>query len=192
VGAILAGGKSTRMGQDKAELSVEGSSLLEQMFSRLKEASFIHEVIVSGNYPAYPHLVDKVENCGPLGGLYTLLSNYAEGSLLFLVPVDVPRFSSELLGRLASLAKNTQSDAYYFKGNTLPAIFRVSERLRSLVKERVEAKNGLSVRQLLSEIDAVEISIEDSQKDKFSNINFPDQWESYRNEYQNKKQSSSL
>ena len=98
--AILAGGKSTRMGgKDKSLLILNGLTFVETIRKKLEK--YIPEIFVVAKenekleemeFSVFPDLiVDK----GPLGGLYTALS-VSEASKVLLVACDMP-YLDELL-----------------------------------------------------------------------------------------------
>lgn len=95
---VLAGGKSRRMGQDKALLSLNGQTFLERL---LEELSGFEELLISVDhaerYSAYGDRVcpDLFPEIGPLGGLYSALSACASSALL-AVSCDMPFFQKEL------------------------------------------------------------------------------------------------
>ncbi|MEJ6568415.1 MAG: NTP transferase domain-containing protein, partial [Akkermansiaceae bacterium] len=77
---ILTGGKSSRMGQDKADLEIGGQTLLNRAVGHLKD--FVQEIYLSIAHDASPsefdvqrsefdvHLLPDLEpSPGPLGGL---------------------------------------------------------------------------------------------------------------------------
>ena len=68
LGVVLAGGRSQRMGADKARLVWRGERLLDRAVSMLRGAGCTR-VLVSGDYPEYPHVADCYGDRGPLGGL---------------------------------------------------------------------------------------------------------------------------
>jgi len=74
---LLAGGRSSRMGQDKALLSIHGQPLVQQMLAKLRALGL--EATVCGNradLAAYsPILPDAAEACGPLGGITAALES---------------------------------------------------------------------------------------------------------------------
>jgi len=66
-GVVLAGGRSSRMGRDKAELVYQGHSLLAHMLARLQECG-AHPILISG--PArdgYTTVPDRTSGPGALG-----------------------------------------------------------------------------------------------------------------------------
>lgn len=96
---ILAGGKSTRMGRNKALLAYQGKTFLEIIRD---EMSDVGEVLISGaqkgiyeNYGCRV-LYDEQESYGPLAGIYQLLKA-ADTEYVFLCAVDMPFLKKELV-----------------------------------------------------------------------------------------------
>ncbi|HEX6946168.1 MAG TPA: amidophosphoribosyltransferase [Acidimicrobiia bacterium] len=102
LGAVLAGGASTRMGRDKAEVVVDGRTMLERVTGAL--AAACDRVVVLGpereGYETWP---DRDPGSGPLGGLTNALERADTGHVL-LVAVDNAYVRPETLSRLAALA----------------------------------------------------------------------------------------
>lgn len=101
-GVVLAGGKSTRMGQDKAFLEVDGKPLLVHAIERLKP--HVRELIVVGDPRKYGRLwpevlPDEIPGMGPLGGIVTAMGA-ARFERLLVLAVDVPGVNDRLLERL--------------------------------------------------------------------------------------------
>jgi len=102
--AILAGGQSRRMGQDKARLFVGGQSLLARQIA-LARSLAASEIFISGRAGdtysefALPVLYDRFADAGPLGGIEQALAGTAEPMLLVLA-VDMPHVTKDLLTRL--------------------------------------------------------------------------------------------
>ena len=101
---ILAGGRSTRMGRDKAGLPVAGVTLVEWTVRRL--GSDFAETIVAGAAapPGARAVPDRRSDAGPLGGIEAGLLA-AHSPFTFVVACDMPRASvalaSFLLARCA-------------------------------------------------------------------------------------------
>jgi len=93
-GYVLAGGKSSRMGQDKALLELAGKPLVLLAVEKLRRVCA--EVYVLGNRPEleiYAPLVrDLHEGCGPLGGIEAALlhSAYSAKEWNLFMAVDMP------------------------------------------------------------------------------------------------------
>jgi molybdopterin-guanine dinucleotide biosynthesis protein A len=102
---LLAGGQSSRMGQDKALLPMPGSNLLLwQRQLRLLEELRPEKIFLSG--PARPGLPghvraisDEVENAGPLAGISACL-NLMPSDLLVVLAIDLPQMNALFLKNL--------------------------------------------------------------------------------------------
>lgn len=69
LGAVLAGGRSTRFGADKAEALLRGRSLLDHAIAALS-GQCDAVVVVGHDHPGTPSVPDRPRpDCGPLGGL---------------------------------------------------------------------------------------------------------------------------
>ena len=101
-GIVLAGGASRRMGQNKAELRLNGKTLLRIQVDKLR-ALGIEDIMLSGaDCPVLPGvrvIPDEFTGKGPLGGLHVCL-RAAENPACLVVSVDVPLIPSETLARL--------------------------------------------------------------------------------------------
>ena len=101
---ILAGGRSRRMGRDKAELEFNGIRFLDKLACEL---SGFPELLISVNekekYPEmrYPLVCDIYKDCGPMGGLHAALMR-CESDALVVVPCDVPFFSREMADEMCA------------------------------------------------------------------------------------------
>jgi molybdopterin-guanine dinucleotide biosynthesis protein A len=106
-GFAVAGGRSQRMGSDKALLPWAGTTLLEHTLARLRDVC-AEVCILSGvqiryaNYGVPVH-ADVVPEAGPLGGVHAGLLNLRTSVGLFLA-VDTPLIPPALLGALAAAA----------------------------------------------------------------------------------------
>ena len=103
VGFVVAGGRSSRMGRDKALLPWEGTDLLGHALARLAAVT-VDVRILCGPEPRYldrgvPAIIDVVPDAGPLGGVLTGLEAAAPRGGLFLA-VDLPLVPVPLVRRL--------------------------------------------------------------------------------------------
>ncbi len=101
-GAVLAGGRSARMGADKWALRLNGRTLLELQAEKLR-ALGIRDVMLSGaGLPPLPGarvVPDEYEGRGPLAGLHACLRS-ARNPACLVVSVDVPLIPAEALAAL--------------------------------------------------------------------------------------------
>jgi molybdopterin-guanine dinucleotide biosynthesis protein A len=95
---ILAGGKSTRMGADKAFLQLDGQTLLARALDLAHSiTSDVRIVGAASKFSAFaPVVEDQFPDCGPLGGIHAALRSSSTESNVILA-VDVPFVSKELL-----------------------------------------------------------------------------------------------
>lgn len=103
-GIVLAGGKSRRMGQSKAQMTLGGRSLLEHQADKLLRAGAA-EVLLSGEgcspLPNTRVVADVLPERGPLGGLHACLQA-ASYAYCLVLSVDVPLVPEETLRRLCA------------------------------------------------------------------------------------------
>jgi molybdopterin-guanine dinucleotide biosynthesis protein A len=90
-GYVLAGGRSSRMGTDKALLQLAGKPLIERAVEKLRPiCAEVH--ILSGDSvlePYAPLVPDIHPGCGPIGGMEAALERSSHAWNLFLA-VDMP------------------------------------------------------------------------------------------------------
>lgn len=104
--AVMAGGKSSRMGRDKSFVEFGGRPLIETVLSRV--AGLGAETILISNKPAdYAHLglpifSDVYPECGPLGGIYTAVFHASHPHTL-VVACDMPWLNRGLLDYMRNL-----------------------------------------------------------------------------------------
>src|SRR5690606_20588107 len=98
-GIILAGGKSSRMGRNKALLDFHGQTVIETIANELQKI-VNHLIIVTNNQEDYaflqlPMVSDKWQGIGPLAGIHAGLSiSKTEKNLV--VACDMPFVSREI------------------------------------------------------------------------------------------------
>ncbi|MDZ4774957.1 MAG: molybdenum cofactor guanylyltransferase, partial [Planctomycetota bacterium] len=104
---MLCGGRSSRMGSDKAGLAIDGQSFLERALHVL-DAVVTDVRIACGPTPRYLEygrelVLDRAGDLGPLGGLEAaLFSTRAE--FVLALACDMPRVDSALLAELVDVA----------------------------------------------------------------------------------------
>jgi len=107
-GIILSGGKSSRLGTNKAFLEINGERLIDRTVKKFRE--LFHEVILVTNESLLyldqdvTMVTDIYKEKGPLGGLYAGLF-YASFDYAFLCACDMPSLNIEfiryMMGRVA-------------------------------------------------------------------------------------------
>ena len=174
IGAIVAGGKSRRMGTDKTRLKIGDRNLLEHarhIFSETK----IETVLISHS----DYIPDRISDCGPLGGIDAILDASAgKCSHVIFLPVDMPMLKPDLLGLLKR--SNPENIAVRFSQFAFPFRLANTAPLRENVKRRLEQRRHLSLMSLQSSLGCLEVDIPESEKIAFSNLNSPQDWERFK------------
>lgn len=109
---VLAGGKSTRMGSDKAFVMLDGRTLLARALELARAVTDNVRIVGSTEkFAAFAPVVEDVfRECGPLGGIHAaLLASGAEQNLM--LAVDLPFVPVTLLQYLVTRARGSDAIA---------------------------------------------------------------------------------
>lgn len=183
VAAILAGGKSRRMGQDKRFLDVAGRPLIQRVL-QVVQGSFPDAMIVGAeSEPALlafgvPVITDIRPGYATLGGLYTALKRAGERHV-FAVAADMPcvdpRVIALLVGRMgqadvvvAALPTGLQPMHAIYGPGCVPIIERMMDE-GDLTMQHLLQHPALCV-QIVEDADLRSV---DPQLRSFLNINTP-------------------
>lgn len=115
IGVILAGGQSSRFGEDKALYELNGLPMYEHVAQSMQNVQAIDEIVINTNdklktsFKNYPVIVDDpgYREHGPLGGLYAAAKKYP-GEALMIISCDTPYVDSAWLNILAEKAAQTK------------------------------------------------------------------------------------
>ena len=107
IGVILAGGRSRRMGTDKAVFVYKGRRLIDHVHARLKPQ--VDEIMISGrlDYGLGLAVISDKDDVphGPVGGIVslalTLRETHPQASVFYTVPVDAPMFPDDIVAALS-------------------------------------------------------------------------------------------
>ena len=105
-GVILAGGKSSRFGSNKALALHQGAALIQGIARKL--AGLFPETLLVTNTPAdygflgWPMVADHYHNCGPLAGIHAALRTVSQPRA-FICGCDMPLINPELIRFLCEL-----------------------------------------------------------------------------------------
>ncbi|NBD26832.1 molybdenum cofactor guanylyltransferase [Paenibacillus glycinis] len=117
-GIILAGGRSARMGRNKALLPVDGKPLLRRLAERMLALGMTRVIVACGTeargaeYRArlrelpgdLAFAVDRFPGSGPLAGLHAALGAMPEPGYAFAMACDMPAISASLYARMLRAA----------------------------------------------------------------------------------------
>lgn len=176
-GIVLAGGQSSRMGEDKAQLSIEQHSLLSRAVGLLQQSGF-DNCFVSGHYAGFNCIVDQHDALGPLAGVAacatTLLGRY---DAIFIIPVDMPLLAVQDCHYL--LHHFTGEQGVYYDDVTFPMILPLNQALVDYLSIAIVSPNKKyrSLYRLLKTLDMTAIHRQKRDEFRFENTNTPEQWQ---------------
>ena len=136
-GAVLAGGRSSRMHQDKRQMEVDGRTMLEASTSLVaampqRMVSVARDEDVS--FPGFETIHDERTDVGPLEGIVRCLRFSRQPWTLFLT-CDMPLLTDKLLRLFLSYPKE-DADAFLFEAGgrlqTFPLLLRTENAVRAL------------------------------------------------------------
>lgn len=108
---ILAGGQSSRMGSNKAFLSLAGQMLIDHALRRLKPLEC--DIFIVGPRadfnPFGRVLEDRFTDSGPLAGIHRALER-SESSFNLITAVDMPLLTTDFLRSLVAAAKGDAAE----------------------------------------------------------------------------------
>ena len=107
-GFVLAGGRSSLMGQDKALVELAGWPLVAHAVGILRQAGLTASVAGSRSPLAAfaPVVEDSKADLGPLGGICAPLASTSARWVVFL-PIDLPLLPASLVAYLLDRARTT-------------------------------------------------------------------------------------
>ncbi len=189
--AILAGGRSMRMGVDKTLLPLDGEALLARVVGVMGDVCA--RTLVVTNRPEgvqslrLPEdvrvLSDEVPYQGPLGGLVTALAA-AEDDWVLAVAADMPFVSPAVVRALWSMRDNADAVVPVTEKGPEPLLALYSKRCLPVAR-RVLASGRRRLVAVFRDVRAVEVSVESIRKvdpnlGSFVNVNTPGELDSLR------------
>ncbi len=177
---LLAGGKSRRMGQDKATLLFRGSPMWQIQLQLLRELKPTELLVSAQADPPWrpsdaKFVADAEPSCGPISGIAAALSRISNDYLIVLA-IDMPFMTESYLRSLCERIEPGRG--------VVPMIENRAEPLATVYPRDAKAEfhDALSgddfslqslVRTLIAADKLFPIQVSDSEKDLFRNLNEP-------------------
>jgi molybdopterin-guanine dinucleotide biosynthesis protein A len=174
-GYVLAGGKSLRMGADKAFLEIGGRTLLERAVNVVDLVC--GEVAVVGDpakFGTAEAVADVFPGCGPLGGIHAALV-HSSAELSLMLAVDMPFVSRELLAFLFAVAEGEGNHAIVTVpriGKGLQPLCAVYRREFAVVAEQALREGKYKIDAAFSSVSTRVIEASELEASGFSERNF--------------------
>ena len=181
LGTVLAGGKSQRFGEDKSQVRLEGTLLIDYILSEIKD-EFKEILIVSNNKIHFKNsekismIADFEKGQGPLGGVLSAMKwvkqKNKDYKWISTFPADTPFFKREILQKFFKEIKIEESRLFFIKSNnTRHNIFGLwSIDLLGELEEDLK-KGNRKVELWANKVGVKVIDMEFINEDPFFNIN---------------------
>ena len=181
-GFLLAGGKSSRMGADKAFLNFDGRTLLDRALSVMD--TVCDRVMIGGNptkfaeYKSRTVIADIFPGCGPLGGIHSALVN-SDAELNLMLAVDMPYVTAKLLSFIfAAAARHAMVVTVPRVSEGLQPLCAIYRREFAVAAERALRGGNYKIDALFSEVSTHviqegELATAGFSKRHFFNVNTP-------------------
>jgi molybdenum cofactor guanylyltransferase len=184
LGAIIAGGNSTRMGREKAFIELGGVPLIERVYSRIRFQ--VHSTIINANGDplrfmrfGLPVVPDLLTIRSPLAGLHAVMS-YAvrhQFDAVLTVPSDSPFLPFDLVDRLEEEGRLTGA-AVALSGDQVHYLTGLwSSALLPVLNKAVDEEGMVRMQDFERKVHTENVMWSTSPHDPFMNINTPEDLE---------------
>jgi molybdopterin-guanine dinucleotide biosynthesis protein len=180
--AILCGGKSSRMGSNKAFLEYNGTTFVERIKDELsKDFEVVISAAKSGEYDylGLPVFIDEHEDIGPIEGIYQILKNI-DNDYAFVCAVDMPFVNRNLVSFMIEFI-SSDYECYVVKDDEriqpLCAIY--SKKILPIIEERIRTGKYRLIDILNnSRTKYIELKYTCFDKNIVRNVNTPEEYKS--------------
>ena len=178
-GIVLAGGHSSRMGEDKSLMKLNGKTLVEYSIDALRP--LCDKVIISSNNPNYTFTgcevwPDELPDQAPIIGIYSCLKR-SETELNIILSCDIPLISTSMIGFLVTKSgANNITVPIHENGKIEPLCGVYKKSSLEILKEFIDIKNfrlNECIRSASHQFIPVDDQIPCNTPNLFLNINTP-------------------
>ncbi|SFA69068.1 molybdopterin-guanine dinucleotide biosynthesis protein A [Acetitomaculum ruminis DSM 5522] len=174
---VLAGGKSSRFGDDKALAIYKNTTFLEHIVEKCRENFYKVYVSVGdkNKYKQFPFefVEDEIKGYGPLGGIYALLKK-CETDYIFIMPTDMPLIDINIFSALKEKCNSDEYDCIVikYKGKPEPLCSIYSKKCIPVIEELIKENIG-KPRLIFEKVNTCYLNLEDINCDSkaINNIN---------------------
>lgn len=184
---VLAGGKSTRMGAEKAFLLLEGRSLLQRALDLTRPVAEKVQIIgPADKFSAFaPVVEDRYASRGPLGGIHAALS-VTRTEFNLMLAVDLPFVEERFLRYLAEQARASNATVTVPRAagglQPLCAVYRrqfaqLAEPALAAGRNKIDTLFAGTPIRIIEEDELARFAFSPAM---FDNLNTPEEWEQAR------------
>ncbi len=181
IGAIIAGGKSSRMGgEEKAFLTLSGKSFLDLVIGRFDQQ--VDRVVINANgdgqrfsdtgLQVVPDIMTTLTT--PLAGLHASLSFARNADFLVTVPSDTPFLPLDLVSRLVEQAQDGGAAIAHSGGQDHYVIGAWKAELLTDLEKAIQKEGLFRVKDWARHVSAGIVRWPVLPYDPFFNLNTPD------------------
>ena len=183
--AIMAGGKSSRMGTDKSFVELLDKPMIEHLIERTSDLGQSATILITNQPDDYAHLqfpmyADVIPEKGSLGGIYTALY-HSQTPYTLVLACDMPFVQPKLLQYLIQVTEKGDFDVVVPRVNSYPQGFHAIYHQRCLphIKQKLDEDRlkviGFYDKVIVRTIDEDEYQEFDTHRLSFLNINTPEE-----------------
>ena len=169
---ILAGGKSSRMGEDKGLMSYRGQSMVKHVIDVAEKLT--SNIMLVANHTDYhqlgwPVFPDLVKDKGPLAGIVTGLKA-SDTELNLILTCDTPFISVDFLKKLAAELDKAEVVIPQFENRLYPLTGYYKKTVLSRLETELEIGN-LKIKKAIESLNYKVIVADQYDKNNFKNLN---------------------
>ncbi|MFQ5586025.1 MAG: molybdenum cofactor guanylyltransferase [Thermodesulfobacteriota bacterium] len=142
-GAVLVGGKSRRMGFNKAFIEINGQSIVERVVETLHK-SFTHLIVITNRETILDYerlnvrvVADIYDGAGSIGGIYTALF-HSPSPYCFVAACDMPLLDRGVIEKMVREAKGHDAVIPCINGRFHPLHAIYSRRCMGPMEEMIQ------------------------------------------------------
>lgn len=175
-GIILAGGKSSRFGTNKAITMFQDKTMLMHSVDLLRK--FSDQILISGYREEYaglgiPCIKDEYPGIGPIGGICTALAA-SPVDVNIIVTCDMPLVTPDMIARLLLEHRPGKITTFEREGNDIYPFPGIYEKIHlPVLREQIRSHDYL-IRNVIEKVGGNPVSLHQSEKQCMSNINTQD------------------
>jgi molybdopterin-guanine dinucleotide biosynthesis protein A len=181
-GIILCGGKSRRMGNNKAFLKLNGKYIVSHVFEVL--SALCKEIIISTNTKELAFLkgdlvADEFQNIGPIAGIYSALK-HSKTEKNIILSCDTPFINTDILEYLLKNSENFDVVLPVFEDFLQPLTGIFNKTIIPIIENEITKGNYIPPR-IFEKTNLNKLKIDKNikgwHKHLFFNVNSPEDYE---------------
>lgn len=180
-GYVFAGGKSRRMGTDKALLKIDNQPVMQRMIDIIKP--FCNDIAISGQNEDYlifelEMIPDVYSGCGPVSGIFSCLQ-HSKTDWNLIISVDVPFVNAEFIRFLISNIADADCVIPKHISGLEPLVALYHKKALPVVEEMIR-KGDYKLMNLIARLDTKELDCSEflvNNPRLFYNLNSPEDYQ---------------